>query len=165
MNSSIWPIDEILRGVKWRVTVMKEYSICIKNKDWSLTIRCSGVSYQRHLITWLILVQTISKFNSIYWNNSKFCLMFKQTPFLFQWMTFLYLHRKIKHKINLWVILRHAVKFEIIWTKIGQVFRLRNYIDFSETACLIWYIEKSDVPWSNSTRKIISTIYFIFQET
>ena len=46
---------------------------------------------------------------------------------------------KIKQNFE-WFILM-LLKFEIIWTWIGQVIRFWNNIDFSETPCIYkWYV-------------------------
>lgn len=61
--------------------------------------------------------------------------IFEYTPthktFLYQRMASLYLKRKYKTlNIEFWVVSTHTAKFEIIWTRIDQVIKLQNVINF-----------------------------------
>ena len=42
--------------------------------------------------------------------------------------------------IKIWVVSYYVVKFVIMWPRIGQVIRLQNSINFSETSGIYIYI-------------------------
>ena len=79
----------------------------------------------------------ISNFNIMYWNHRKFysqCLNTFSFP-----VNRISILEKTKIKQSFELFLHMQLKFEIIWTKIGQVVSLRN-INFSKTPNIYIYI-------------------------